>query len=241
MERTSFINSLLFSFFISMSMLMLDAFYHLASNTAVHVNYILVKIVIVFLALFLTTLWIGKGTNPGIFSIILGPVIFYIYYVYADATLNRSIFKLDESFGYVFLHILVFLIAYAVFYNFIEKKKGSKELQSAGTSFILALVVFGVDTFFWLSKVQLQTANEEVVAKLMSFDSSLYLVLSLFVTGFLLFNYIKNKLLRGIIYIIAVEIFIFLTSRDVSRTSFGIVSALIPLILLNYYQSRISK
>ena len=102
-------------------MVMLDVIYHLATETAVHINYVAVKFTIIYLTLFLTTYWVGKSWNNGVFATITGPMLFYIYYRVADATINRELFKIDESFGYIFLHIAVFALAYAVVFNLVYR------------------------------------------------------------------------------------------------------------------------
>lgn len=235
-----FIDSLLFSFFVSISMVMLDALYHLATETAVHINYVLVKITIIFLTLFLTSFWIGKGKHEGIFACILGPIIFYIYYLFADSTLNREVFKLDDSFGYIFLHIFVFAISYLIMYNFLVLKKGLQEIKTTGLAFIMALTIFGLDSFYRLGKIQLTTKNEELVAKVMSFSESLYLVLFLIVIYFLIFYYIKNQKIIAVSYLIGTLFGIYFIGQDISRVIFGITS-IIPLFLMKYYLDSISN
>lgn len=229
-----FFDSLIFSFFVSISMVMLDALYHLATNTAVHVNYFLVKITIIFLVLFLTTFWVGKGKHEGIFVCISGPIIFYIYYLVADSTLNRAIFKLDDSFGYIFLHIFLFAISYIIMYNFLTIKKGSQEIKTACLAFILALSVVGIDSFYRLGKLQLITNNEELVTAVLGFTESLYLAMFLIVFYFLVFYYIKNSKTRIISYLIGTILGIYIIGHDISRLIFGITS-IIPLILIDYY------
>ncbi len=235
-----FIDSLLFSFFVSISMVMLDALYHLATETTVHVNYVLVKITIIFLILFLTSFWIGKGKHEGIFACISGPIIFYIYYLFADPTLNRAVFKIDDSFGYIFLHIFVFAISYLIMYNFLVLKKGSREIKTTGLAFIMALTTLGIDSFYRLGKVRLTTKNEELVAKVMSFPESLYLILFLIVIYFLIFYYIKNQKIEMISYLIGSIFGIYLIGQDISRVFFGVTS-IIPLILMSYYLNNIDN
>ena len=236
----SFRESLLFSFFVSALMVMLDALYHLGTNTAVHINYVLVKITIIFLVLFLTTYWVGKGKNEGIFACIAGPIIFYIYYLFADATLNRAVFKIDDSFGYVFLHIFAFAIAYIALYNFVLNRRGSKEIQTGALSLIMAFSVFALDSFYRLGKVQIQTKNEELVVAVMGFGESLYLVLFLIVLYFLVFYYLRGGRTQGIIYMLGSLLGIYLVSGgSVERVLIGVFSAGLPLVLMNYYLSKI--
>ncbi len=236
----SFREALVFSFFVSSVMVMLDALYHLGTSTAVHINYVLVKITIIFLVLFLTTYWVGKGKNEGIFACIVGPVIFYIYYLVADSTLNRAVFKVDDSFGYIFLHIFAFAIAYIALYNFVLNRRGSKEIQAGALSLIMAFSVFALDSFYRLGKVQIQTKNEELVVAVMGFGESLYLVLFLMVLYFLVFYYLKGGKTQGIVYMIGSLLGVYVISGgSVERVLVGVVSAGLPLMLMNYYLSRV--
>ena len=238
-EEVSFREALVFSFFVSSSMVMLDALYHLGTETAVHINYVLVKITIIFLVLFLTTYWVGKGKNEGIFACIAGPVIFYIYYLFADSTLNRAVFKIDDSFGYVFLHIFVFAIAYIALYNFVLNRRGSKEVQAGALSLIMAFSVFALDSFYRLGKVQIQTKNEELVVAVMGFGESLYLVLFLMVLYFLVFYYLKSNKTQSVVYMVGSLLGIYLVSAgNVERILVSVVSAGLPLVLMNYYLDK---
>ena len=81
--------NLLFSFLVSLPMVVLDGLYHLASETTVHLNYIIVKLLIIFLTVFFIAHWVGKSPREGLFSSIAGPGLFYIYYLFAYPTLNR--------------------------------------------------------------------------------------------------------------------------------------------------------
>ena len=58
-------------------MVVLDALYHLATETAVHINYVAVKFTVIFLVVFLVANWVGKSLTDGVFTSIAGPVIFY--------------------------------------------------------------------------------------------------------------------------------------------------------------------
>ena len=229
---------ILFTIFISLPMVMLDAIYHLGTETAVHVNYMLVKLTLIFLILFLVTWLAGKGFNQGLFAVITGPVIFYFYYLFADATLNREIFKIDENFGYIFLHILVFAISYFLVYFYIYKKQGSREIKALSTAFILTLTTLALDIFYQMGKIQLATHNEEIVAETLSFDTTLYLFFILFVISFLFIYYVKNKIFQMILFVIFSALSIQLIDLDLSRTLAGILIAGISVFLLSYYSEN---
>ena len=145
--------NLVFSFFVSFAMVTLDALYHLATETAVHINYATVKFTVIFLVVFLVVYWVGKSATEGIFTSVSGPVIFYVYYIFANSTLNRAIFKIDENFGYIFVHITALLIAYFVIYRAWVLKKGPKLMKSLAYSFVMALCIYGLDAGYQLSLV----------------------------------------------------------------------------------------
>ena len=216
-------------------MVMLDGLYHLGTETAIHLNYMLVKISLIFLILFLTTYWVGKGKNQGIFACILGPVIFYIYYLFADATLNRDHFIIDDSFGYIFLHILVFFIAYFTMYYILTLNKGNKDIRNGAIAFMLAIGTFGLDSFYKMALVQIKTSNEELVATALDFSQSIYLVMFLIVIYFLILTYITNPKYKTLTYLLGSVAGIFIISRDIPRSVVGIFSSLIPLYLMLKY------
>ena len=233
-----FSDSALFSLFISLSMVMLDGIYHLATETVVHINYMGVKFTLIFLTLFLVIYWIGKGLNAGILACITGPIIFYIYYIFADPTINREFFKIDETFGYIFLHIAVFVISYAIMYN-LTKNKGTKLMKVIGIAFIFSLVVLSLDTAYQLEKVQLTTHNEEIGAKLLSFDTTFYLFLMLFIIAFICFYYIKDAKLRGLAFSLLAGAAVYVIGRVVLRTAVSFLLSIMAFTAFSYYLSRL--
>ena len=229
-------DSLIFSFIVALPMVMLDVVYHLATATAVHINYVAVKFTIIYLTLFLTTYWVGKGLNEGIFATIAGPLLFYIYYVFADPTINRDVFKIDDSFGYIFLHIAVFAVSYAVVHNFVVRGADKNHHWFAvGKAFAFALTVFGLDAAYQMLKVQLTTHDEEMVARVMSIDTSVYLVMSLLVVGFLLYYYVLNLKIQSAALVVSAVLLIWLLGADIVRAAVGVVSAGIPVALIEIY------
>ena len=135
----------IFSFFASLIAVAIDAFYHLATETTVHINYVAVKFVIIFAAVFLVAYWSGKRIVDIIFASISGPVIFYVYYIFAYPTLDRSIFKIDENFGYIFVHIFAMLISYFIVFKILNKKYlGKNSIKIQKTKFALLFVIFGI-------------------------------------------------------------------------------------------------
>ena len=102
------IENIIFSFFVTLVMVVIDAIYHLATETAVHINYAAAKFTVIFLVVFLVSYWIGKSKRDGAFTSVTGPAVFYLYYIFANPTLNREIFKIDENFGYIFVNFKYF-------------------------------------------------------------------------------------------------------------------------------------
>ena len=230
--------NLIFTFFVSLAMVIIDAFYHLATETAIHINYVAVKFTIIFLTVFLVAYWIGKSTTDGIFTSIAGPVVFYIYYLFANPTLNRAVFKIDENFGYIFVHIAALLISYFLVYRIWKLKKGSELTQSLAYAFIIALCIYGLDAGFQLSYVQFTTHNEEETARTLNFITSIYLIVLFFVLSFLSYFFIKNSKIQTIILVIGSSAIIYFIGRDITRSLVGIVSAFIPIYLGKIYLSK---
>ena len=229
----------LFSFFVTLAMVVLDALFHLGEGTAVHLTYAAVKFTLIFLILFLVSLWVGKGFTDGLFVCCVGPVIFYLYYLFADPTLNRSIFHLDDSFAYIFLHLFVFAVAYAVMYVFIYQRKGSSEIRNAAQAVIFTLSVFGFDALYQMAAVHFRTFNEELVVKALHFNTSMYLVFSLLLLSFLCFQYLSSKHLRGLFCILVSVLFTYLIGQELIRAIFGILFAGISYYLLDYYVASV--
>ena len=232
-----FKESIIFSFFVTISMVMLDGLYHLKTDTAFHLNYASVKFTLIFLVLFLTVYFVGKSLDKGIFVAITGPVIFYIYYLFADPTLNRAKFAIDDSFGYIFLHIAVFALSYFIFYNFISKKSEPSIKEKIARAFMLAISFLGIDVFFQLARVQLTTHNEEITATILNFTQSFYILLSLFVIYFLVFKYVKGYNYKLILIILFSTASVNLFGFEITMTIIAVLSSGILFYLLNYYKT----
>ena len=233
--------SLIFSFFVALSMVMLDALYHLATETAVHINYAAVKFTIIYFVVFLVCYWVGKSNTEGIFTSVSGPVIFYVYYIFANPTLNRELFKIDENFGYIFVHITALLIAYFVFYKVWVLRKGNKLVKSLGYAFIISLCIYGLDAGYQLSYVQFTTHNEEMTAKVLNFASSIYLVLLLFAVSFLSYFFVKNHKIQQTTLFAGSVLLIYLFGQNIGRSIFSIVTLLLILYLANIYNKIADK
>src|SRR3989344_2511879 len=120
---SKYYSNFLFSLAVTAVMNALDMVYHLATGWAVHLNYVAIKLTVIFLTVWMITQFIGKGTEEGIVAGIYGPFIFYVYYLFAGATLNRDVFNIDEQFWFMFLHIFFMLVAYFASFYLAKSKK----------------------------------------------------------------------------------------------------------------------
>lgn len=222
-------------------MVVLDALYHLATETAVHINYVAVKFTVIFSTVFLVAYWVGKSKTDGIFTSVAGPVIFYVYYIFANPTLNRAVFKIDENFGYIFVHIAALLAAYFVVYYAWFLKKGSHIVKSLAFAFIIALCIYGLDAGYQLSRVQFTTHNEEMTARVLSFVPSIYLVLLLFALSFASNLFIKKANLQITFIVLGTVLIIFSLSQNITRSVAGIAAGFVPLYLSKIYLARTAK
>ena len=227
--------NLVFSFFVSLVMVMLDALYHLATETAVHINYAAVKFIVIFLVVFLVANWVGKSITDGIFTSVSGPVIFYVYYVFANSTLNRALFKIDENFGYIFIHIAALLIAYFVIYETWALKKGSEFARSLSFAFVIALCIYGLDAGFQLSLVQFTTHDEEQTARTLNFKTSVYLVGLFFAISFLSNFFIKSKYVEIAALVAGSALAVYFMSHNILRSFVGIVDSALPIVIAKFY------
>ena len=219
-------------------MVVLDALYHLATETAVHINYVAVKFTVIFSTVFLVAYWVGKSKTDGIFTSVAGPSIFYIYYIFANPTLNRAVFKIDENFGYIFVHIAALLAAYFVVYYAWFLKKGFGIIKSLAFAFVISLCIYGLDAGYQLSLVQFTTHNEEMTARVLSFVPSIYLVFLLFLLSFTSNLFIKKANLQITFIVLGAVLIIFSLSQNITRSVAGIAAAFIPLYFSKIYLAK---
>lgn len=90
----------------------IDMSFHYAAGTAVHLNYVAVKMTIIFLSVYLISQFVGISTRDGIVASLFGPFMFWLYYYFAYPTLDRAVFWLDEQFYFMFIHIAMMFAAY---------------------------------------------------------------------------------------------------------------------------------
>ena len=238
---SKFYSNLLFSISITAVMSALDMTYHLATGWAVHLNYVAIKLTVIFLTVWMITQFIGIGKEEGIVASIFGPLIFYVYYKFANATLNRDIFKIDEQFWFFFLHAALMLIAYFAAFNFVK----SKRHLTRTACFAVMAIFFAValDAMFIMLRWRLQGIDEETAARLMAFSVILIPVIAYIVgviAGVLADNLLKKKYL-GILIAAALScLIIILSTKDLLHAVFAFVFVLAAYYVIHGFKKGIA-
>lgn len=235
-----FFSNFLFSFVVTVVMNALDMVYHLATGWAVHLNYVAIKLTVIFLAVWLITQFIGIGKEEGIVASIFGPFVFYIYYVYAGATLNREIFRIDEQFWFVFLHVALMLIAYFAAWNFIKGK--SHWVRTTSFILVAGFASIAFDALFIMIRMRMNGLDEETAARLMTLDLISVPVIAYIVgvtAGVLTDNFIKKGYLDRLIAGIAAFALIYLFSKDIVHAVFAFVFVNIAYYIIHGYKKGI--
>lgn len=193
MDKQKLFSIFLFSALVTAMMNSLDMIFHLFEGTAVHLNYVAIKITIIFLTVFLTALVVGLGRSEGLFTSILGPVIFFIYYRVASSTLNRELFRLDEQLWYVFPHVLALGFSYWMAYDVLARKSNWKKTRAIAQGLSLALMAIALDFIYLMFRVSLASGrNEEIIAKTLNPAYAGVLLAAFTIIFSLLFQYRKN-------------------------------------------------
>ena len=209
----------------------LDMVYHLATGWTVHLNYVAIKLTVIFLTVWMITQFIGIGKEEGIVASIFAPVMFYIYYAFAGPTLNREIFKLDEQFWFIFLHIALMLIAYFSAWNFIKSKQHS--VRKISFIIIASFTAIAIDALFIMIRWRLQAIDEETAASMMTFGLILIPVLSYIagtILGVLADNLTNKKYIDRVVAAIVASFGIGVYSRELIHAIFAFV-----FVLLTYW------
>lgn len=92
----------------------IDAIIHLSMDIALHIPYMAVKMAAIGFAFFWYYYWIGRGAVNNAINGMVASSIFYLYYSFAEATLDRTIFVLDEASIFIFIHWLAIIIPMAL-------------------------------------------------------------------------------------------------------------------------------
>ena len=217
-------SNFLFSVAVTAVMNALDMIYHLATGWAVHLNYVAIKLTVIFIPVWMITQFIGIGKEEGLVASVIGPSMFYIYYLHAGATLNRNIFKIDEQFWFIFLHLALMLIAYFATFNFLKSKN---HLMRTMSFFVIAsFSSIALDALYLMIRMKFQGIDEETAAKLMTFSLILIPVLAYIIgvfLGILSQNFTNKKYLDSTIAAIASAFIIIFFTKDLLHSIFSLV------------------
>ena len=211
----------------------LDIVYHLATNWTVHLNYVAIKLTVIFLTAFLITQFIGKGKEQGIVASMLGPFMFYIYYFSAVPTLNREVFWLDEQFFFIFLHMFFMLVSYFAALNFLESKKDYlRKLSFVLLAGISSIALYAISLMFqW----RFQGLGEEEAASLMTFAVITPSILSFIPASIITLFWPKNKLQRGLVTSLISAFLVFFLTKELIYSIFALVIVnLVFYLVFNY-------
>ena len=220
----------------------LDMVYHLSTGWAVHLNYVAVKLTVIFLSVWMITQFIGIGKEEGIVAGILGPLIFYVYYVFAGATLNREIFRIDEQFWFVFLHIALMILAYFAMWNFIKSKK--HWLRTAGFVITAGLNLVALDALFVMLRWHLHGINEETSAAMMTLGTILVPVLSFIsaaILGVLAEKFTNKKYLDMVTAAIFASAAIGFYYKDLTHAIFALIFVILTYLITHTVKKNLAS
>jgi len=229
-----FFSIFFFSLIVAVAMNGLDMAYHLATSWVVHFGYVLVKLTVIFLSIFLVSKFIGIGKEEGIFVSILGPFMFWLYYVAANPTLNRAVFKIDEQFWFMFLHILFLLIAYFSSYYILKHKKDWMKKTSFVVLFSFSAIAF--NALYFMIIWSLNGIDEETAASLFTF-SMIPLPFISYALVSVLHSY-KKKIFNPLVSGITASLIVLLFSRNIFDAMAVFIIANLVFYLIYHYDLK---
>lgn len=144
-----FKKALAFTVVVTLASQTIDVLVHLAGDIAVHIPYMAVKMTVIAFALFFYTYWIGISKKDGLISCMLASALFYVYYRFAEPTLDRTIFVLDEASVFIIIHWVAIVIPYLITSEYILPQprytgialKSKTLYATAGTGLALAVLL----------------------------------------------------------------------------------------------------
>ena len=237
-----FFSKLLFSVAVTIVMNALDMMYHLATGWAVHLNYVAVKLTVIFLTTWMIIQFIGIGKEEGIVASVFGPFIFYVYYEFATPTLNRAIFHIDDQFWFFFLHAALMLAAYFAAFNFAKSKKHLTRTLSFVV--VASFASIALDALYTMIKMRLQGIDEETAAKLMTFGLILVPVVAYIagvIIGVLIDNLLKKKFLDSFAAAITSSLIIGLSAKDFMHAVFAFAFVVIVYYIAHTYKKGLAS
>ena len=239
---SKFYSNLLFSVAVTAAMNALDMVFHLSTGWAVHLNYVAIKLTVIFLTTWMITQLIGIGKEEGIVASIFGPFIFYTYYLHATPTLNRQIFHIDDQFWFFFLHLALMLIAYFSAFNFVKSKK--HWIRTFSFIITASFASIALDALYIMIKMRLQGIDEETAAKLMTFGLILIPVVAYVagvIVGVLIDNLLKKKLLDSFVAAIISSLIIGFLANDLMHAIFAFAFVIIVYYIVHTYKKGIAS
>jgi plastocyanin len=102
--------ALLLAILVALASQCIDAIIHLQMDIALHIPYMAVKMSAIGFTFFWYYYWIGRSRIDNSINAILATSIFYLYYSFAEATLDRTVFTLDEASIFIFIHWVAIII-----------------------------------------------------------------------------------------------------------------------------------
>jgi hypothetical protein len=226
------IKVILFSLIVALSMNALDMFFHYLTNTAVHIGYVTIKLVIIFISTYLISQFVGISTRDGIVASIFGPFIFWIYYLWAYPTLDRTVFRLDEQFYFIFAHVVMMFIAYFSAYWLIVKENLNKICFFITSIFTL----LAINLLYFMINLKIQSIPDADATNMIVFMDALKMLLIFIVSiGLVVLFLHKNKfsgLISGILA--AIGSYLFLNSQNATGNLTHAIFVFIVINLLFY-------
>lgn len=201
----------------------LDLVYHAATNWTIHLNYVAIKLTIIFISTFLIAILIGKGKEQGITTSIIGPLMFYIYYLSATPTLNREIFRLDEQFWFFFLHATFMAIAYLTTYQYFKHKKSW--IKTLSYILLFAITSTTLHSLVVMSIWRFQGLSEEVAAELFTISTIIIPLLAYLITSIVLSltNFRLLTLIAPVLLLVPSDLKIAISSLIITNLTFSTI------------------
>lgn len=133
----------MFALLVTLGGQTLDIIAHLATGTVVHIPYVTAKTIVIASSLFLLTWWAGANWKHGIVMVLIATSLFYMYYRFAEPTLDRAVFTLDEQFKWIFIHWVVIYFPYLLGLG-IADKAGLRPASYSKKLFFYAALIAGL-------------------------------------------------------------------------------------------------
>ncbi|MBI4140115.1 hypothetical protein HY483_04090 [Candidatus Woesearchaeota archaeon] len=228
-----FFHRFLFAIAVTAVMNALDMIYHLATGWAVHLNYVAIKITVIFLSVWMITQFIGIGKQEGVVASIFSPFMFYIYYVFAGATLNRDVFKIDEQFWFFFLHAVLMGIAYFSAWNFLYS--GNKRIKNVCFVITAGFMSIAFHALFLMVRWRIAGLDEETAASVFTLSALLIPMIAYFVgiiTGILSETFFRRKIFGvGVTSLLPAGI-IFIGTNELVASFFALLFVLLSCYIV---------